>query len=157
MRLQEHMIEVIERASEEVFRYAKAVPEDKVGWRPLDTGQSVLSMARELAKTPDWAYYVLTGAQSEDPDSAAEDQKAEKTSWETVVDCEAACLRKLQRLYDLYRSMPDSQLIETKWLPFNGGRDHTYAELLDYPRWNFTYHLGQVAYVQTLYIDRQNY
>ena len=157
MRLQKHMINVIESAREEVFRYALAVPEDRVAWKPLDAGQSVLSMARELAKTPDWAYYVLTGAQPENPEAAVDDQKVEMESWKNVGDCEAACREKLVRLYGLYRSMPDAQLSETKWLPFNGGRDHTYAELLDYPRWNFTYHLGQIAYIQTLYGDRQLY
>jgi hypothetical protein len=52
-------------------------------------------------------------------------------------------------------AMPDERLAETKWLPFNGGRDHTYLEMLEYPRWNATYHLGQVAYIQTLYGDRE--
>ena len=148
------MIDVIEAAREEVFRYALAVPADRVAWQPLESGQSVLTMARELTKTPDWAYYVLTGAQPESPESAAQDQKAEMESWTTVAECEAACRQKLERLYEFYRSMPDSQLAETKWLPFNGGRDHTYAELLDYPRWNFIYHLGQIAYIQTLYGDQ---
>jgi len=157
MRLQDHMIEVIRNAQAEVFRYARAVPEDKVEWQPLEIGQSVLSMARELAKTPDWAFYVLTGAQPENPDTAEADQKAEMESWKTIARCDEACREKLERLYTLYREMPDAQLVETKWLLFNGGRDHTYAELLDYPRWNFTYHLGQIAYIQTLYGDKTLY
>lgn len=151
------MIEVIERAREEVFRYALAVPEDKVEWKPLETGQSVLSMCRELAKTPDWAYYVLTGAQAENPETAAQGQKVGMESWKTVAECHKACKVKLKRLFDLYHAMRDAQLSQTKWLPFNGGRDHSYAELLNYPRWNFTYHLGQIAYIQTLYGDRQHY
>ncbi len=154
MRLQDHMIEAIRNAQAEAFRYAKAVPDDRLEWTPLEKGQSVLSMTRELAKTPDWAYYVLTGAQPENPETAEADQKAEMESWKNVSECEAACLEKLERLFALYRAMPDSQLSETKWLPFNGGRDHTYAELLEYPRWNFTYHQGQIAYIQTLYGDK---
>lgn len=157
MRLQDHTIDVIRNAQEEVFRYAKAVPEDRVEWRPLDLGQSVLSMVRELAKTPDWAYWVLTDAQPEDPEAAAADQKAEMESWKTVAECDEACKHKLERLFALYRDMPDERLAQTKWLPFNGGRDHSYAELLDYPRWNFTYHLGQIAYIQTLYGDKAMY
>lgn len=151
------MVEVIQKAQEEVFRYAKAVPEDKVEWRPLEMGQSVLSMCRELAKTPDWAFYVLTGAKPENPDTAAAEQKAEMESWTTVAQCDEVCREKLVRLFELYREMPDAQLAETKWLPFNGGRDHTFAELLDYPRWNFTYHLGQIGYIQTLYGDKKIY
>lgn len=157
MRLQDHMIDVIRGAQQEVFRYAKAVPQDKLEWRPLDAGRSVLDMARELAKTPDWARYVLTDAKPAEGTDPAAAQKAEMESWKTVEDCERACLEKLEELFEVYRSMPDEQLSQTKWLPFNGGRDHSYAELLDYPRWNFTYHLGQIAYIQTLYGDGEMY
>ncbi|RYD70926.1 MAG: hypothetical protein EOP84_25810 [Verrucomicrobiaceae bacterium] len=157
MRLQDRMIDVIEAAREAVFRYAFAVPEDRLEWKPLGAGQSVLRMARELAKTPDWAFWVLTNANPESPDDASAQQKAEMESWKTIPDCDAACQEKLVRVFDLYRSYSDEDLQRTKWLPFNGGRDHTYAELLDYPRWNFTYHLGQIAYIQTLFGDRGIY
>ena len=150
MRLQEHMVGVVQRAQEEAFRFARAFPPERLDWQPLEKGQSVMSMARELAKTPDWAYWVLTGAQPEEPENAADDQAAEMASWRTLDECDGACRAKLERLFALYRAMPDARLAETKWLPFNGGRDHTYAELLDYPRWNFVYHLGQMAYIKGL-------
>jgi len=149
------MIEAIERAREEAFRYARAVPEDRLEWRPLGIGQSVLRMARELTKTPDWAYWALTDGKPDDPENAAAAQRAEMESWTTIDACEAACREKLVRLYDLYRGYTDEDLARTKWLPFNGGRDHTVAELLDYPRWNLTYHAGQIAYIRTLYGDRE--
>ena len=41
-------------------------------------------------------------------------------------------------------------------LPFGPGgsmKPFTIAEMADYPRWNFTYHLGQIGYIQTLYGD----
>jgi hypothetical protein len=28
-------------------------------------------------------------------------------------------------------------------------------EMMDYPRWNFNYHNGQIAYIQTLYGDKE--
>lgn len=154
MNLQEHAIHVAKEAADEAFRYAKAVPGDKLEWSPLKEGRTVLSMCREMAKTPDWAYQVLTGENPMD-DSGREEQKAEMESWKTVNECEEACRAKLVRLELLYKAMPDSQLVETRWLPFNGGRDHTFLEMLEYPRWNFTYHLGQIAYIQTLYGDKE--
>ncbi len=51
--------------------------------------------------------------------------------------------------------MPDERLSEKKWLPFDGGRDFSMPEMMDYPRWNFNYHLGQSAYIQTLLGDRE--
>lgn len=150
MRLQTHMVEAIRAAQAEAFRVARTIPAARLDWRPLDTGQSALSMVRELAKTPDWALWVLTDAKPDDPENAAAAQKAEMASWTTVDACDEACRSKLEALFAHYLAMPDERLAETKWLPFNGGRDHTIAELLDYPRWNFVYHAGQIAYIRSL-------
>ena len=51
--------------------------------------------------------------------------------------------------------MPDADLDKKRWLPYDGGRDFTMPEMMDYPRWNFNYHLGQIAYIQTLYGDKE--
>ncbi len=150
MHLPEQKVLEIEIARAAVFRAALDVPIDRLVWNPMGTGQSVLGIARELAQTPDWAYWVLTEARPEDPFAVAKSQRNEKESWRTVEDCQTACLAKIKRLFDLYRSLADEDLIRTKWLPFNGGRDHTLADLLDYPRWNFTYHLGQIEYIRSL-------
>jgi hypothetical protein len=29
--------------------------------------------------------------------------------------------------------------------------------MLEYPRWNATYHLGQIAFIQTLYGDKETH
>ena len=140
---------------DEAFRYAKAVPEDKRDWKPLDAGQSVLSMARELAKCPDWACDVLEGrGMGSDPDPAT---VGEMASWATLDDCEAACNAKLLRYFALLAGYPDAKLTDTIDLPFGAGgsmKTFTMAELMDYPRWNAAYHQGQIAYIQTLYGDR---
>lgn len=158
MRLQDHLIDVTREAMEEAFRYAKAVPRDKLDWKPLDAGQSVLSMARELAKCPDWAYDVLDGKGMEmDPDEAT---LAEMGSWASLDDCEAAGKEKLGRYFAFIADYPDAKLAETIDLPFGSGgsiRTFTMAQMMDYPRWNATYHQGQIAYVQTLYGDKANH
>lgn len=160
MRLQDHMIDVTRAAQEEAFRYAKAVPEDKADWKPLDSGRSVLDLARELAKCPDWAYELVSGEEANWSDEAQAAVKTEMDGWNTVADCEAACKEKLGRLFALYAELPDSRLSETKDLPFGPGgsmKTFTMPEMMDYPRWNFNYHLGQIGYVQTLYGDKSLY
>ena len=157
MRLQDHMIDVTKEAKGEAFRYAKAVPEDKADWRPLDAGQSVLSMARELAKCPDWAADIVTGKEMDWSEEAQAATKAEMDGWKTVEDCERACEEKLGNYFALLKELPDARLSDTKDLPFGPGgsvKTFTMAEMIDYPRWNFTYHLGQIAYIQTLYGDK---
>lgn len=89
MRLQDQVIEDTKKAAAEVFRYAKAVPADKVEWKPLDQGRSVLDLARELAKTPDWAVDVISGDEMPDwGEEMAAAQKQEMESWKTVEECE---------------------------------------------------------------------
>lgn len=155
MRLQDYMIDVTKKAADEAFRYAKSVPADKLDWKPLENGRSVLDQCREMAMCPTWCQEIIDS--KERPDYNEETMAAiqkEQEQWTTVEACEAECNRRLTQLFDYFRKMPDARLEETKWLPYDGGRDFTMPEMMDYPRWNFNYHLGQISYVQTLYGDK---
>ena len=156
MRLQDRIIEETEAKMKEAFRYAKAVPADKLEWQPLDMGRSVLDLCREMALCPEWAQNII---QSEKQPEFNEDTMAEvrrlQEQWTTAEACEAECVKRLESLLAMYKNMPDERLSETKWLPYDGGRDFTMPEMMGYPHWNFTYHLGQIAYIQTLYGDKE--
>ena len=157
MKLQNYIADQARFAAEEAFRYAAAVPTDKLEWVPQDGVRSVLDMCKELAKCPDWAYELIVpgGSFESQTEESRAAMKAEMDAWTTVEACHKACLEKLDRLAELYRSVPDERLSETKWLPYNGGREHTILEMLDYPRWNCNYHTGQIAYIQMLYGDKE--
>lgn len=158
MRLQEFMIKDTRQAMEGAFRYAKVVPEDKRDWKPLDTGRSVLDLARELAMCPDWASQLFDPAIAEAATHEAEAN--EMASWQSVEACEVACYKKLDRYFDVIANFPDDKLSETSELPFGPGgtmQTFTMEELMDYPRWNAAYHQGQIAYIQTLYGDKSLY
>ncbi len=158
MRFQDQIIEETRRAADEAFRYAAGTPDDKLSWQPLELGRSVLDQAQELAKCPDWAYILVSGAEMpEQNEESMEAYKAEISSWDTIEKCKAACDERLEKLFTLYRELPDARLLETKWLPYGGGKDFSMEEMMDYPRWNFNYHAGQIAYIQTLYGDREMY
>jgi hypothetical protein len=155
MREQDYIIASAREAMGEAFRYAKAVPEDKINWKPLDAGRSVLELARELAKCSDWAYGIVSGTEM-----SMEESQAEMNSWATIAQCEAAGQEKLARFLDFVDTFPSEKLAETIELPFGpGGSMKTFAmsETMDYPRWNASYHQGQIAYIQTLYGDNQLY
>lgn len=154
MRLQDYMIEVTRAAAQEAFRYAKAMPADKLDWRPLDSGRSVLDQCREMAMCSTWCEEIVDGKQHDHDEASAAAAQAEMESWATIEACEAESDRRLESLFAVFAAMPDERLAETRWLPYDGGRDFTMQEMMDYPRWNFTYHLGQISYIQTLYGDR---
>jgi hypothetical protein len=157
MHLQTYMIDTTRAAAAEAFRYAKAMPEDKVDWKPLDAGRSVLDLCRELALCPTWCYDTIEGKAGDWTEEVVEASRREQEQWKSVEACEAECNRRLEILFDLFSNMPDERLAETRWLPYDGGRDFTMPEMMDYPRWNFNYHLGQIAYIQTLYGDKENH
>lgn len=158
MKYQDHIIDLTQRAADEAFRYAVAVPADKVDWKPLDAGRSVLDQAREMAQCPIWAIGIVSSDEPPKFDGPEmEAQMAEMQTWSTVAECQAKCNENLAKLFETIRATSDERLEQTKWLPFSGGRDYTYAEMMDYPRWNFTYHLGQIAYIQTLFGDKEMY
>lgn len=150
------MIEVTEQAKREAFQAARKVPADKVDWSPLEEGRSVLNQCRELAMCPTWAKSIINNEpQPEWNEATMEKMKEEQAQWKSVDDCEVECDRRLAELYDLYRNMPDARLEESRWLPYDGGRDFKMPEMMDYPRWNFNYHQGQISYIQTLYGDKE--
>lgn len=158
MPFHEYMIEVTQQAFDEVFRYANAVPADRLDWKPADGVRSVLELCQELALCPTWCKEVL------DPETKMEwsEEKAAairelQSQWTSAQAFQKEGQRRLNELFEFFRTIPDSRLTETKWLPYNGGRDHTVREMMDYPRWNCNYHLGQIAYVQLMYGDPKMY
>lgn len=155
MKYQEFIIEATQKAADEAFRFAAAVPENKVGWKPIDAGRTVLDQSQEMAKAPEWAHAIVSeGPQPEWTAEGMAEEKLEMAKWDTIDKCKAECQARLDRLFELYRGVSDDRLAETKWLPFEGGRDFTVKEMMAYPMWNFTWHAGQIAYVQTLYGDK---
>jgi hypothetical protein len=155
MRVQEYIGQQARSAAEEFFRYASAVPDDKVNWSPGEGGRTVMSMCREIGMTPSWAYSAFTDEQREWTPEEFEVQKGEMEQWITVDQCREQFNTRFAKLEQLYLSFSEEDLKKTKWLPYNGGRDHTYLEMMDYPRWNCNYHVGQIGYIQLLYGDKE--
>jgi hypothetical protein len=155
MNYQQYIVDTTRKAATEFFRNAHAVPADKVEWSPLDEGRSVLDLCREIGMTPVWGISILGTEQMEWNEEVAAKTKAEQAEWLTVADCEAIWNERFVALEQAYLNIPDEKLAETKWLPYDGGRDFTFIEMLDYPRWNLNYHAGQICYIQTLLGDKE--
>ena len=152
MRIQDYVVDASRKAAQDAFRYALAVPEEKLIWSP-EGGRNILGMCQELAITPTWAYDTLSDETPDLTEEGLQAQSSEMKSWNSIEKCMAQFEERFEKAAKLILAMPDEQLLKTKWLRYEGGRDFTYLEMLDYIRWNSTYHLGQIAYIQTLYGD----
>jgi hypothetical protein len=158
MTFQESIIEGTRKSAAEAFKYAKQVPADKLDWKPLDAGRSVLDICREMALCASWSAQILSGQGF--PEFTEESQAAMKKmqeSWTTPEACEEVCNKNLEDFFEKVRAFPDSKLKDTITLPFDGGQTITMMENMTYPSWNFMYHQGQIAYIQTLYGDNKMY
>lgn len=152
MTVQEHVVLTTQKVADEFFRYVEEIPVDKLDWRPLGSGQSALSMAQEIGITPTWAMMTMDDIPFGEGEST--DYRKE---WKTIEKCNKEFDERFVGWSEFVLGLSEDDLKRTKFLPFNGGRDHTFLELLEYPRWNTTWHMGQVAYIQTLYGDRDMY
>jgi hypothetical protein len=155
MTIQEYMIDTTRRSAETLFRYAKNVPADKLNWTPLESGRTILNLLQECALCPDWCYQTISGDLAEWTEEHEAASREMQAAWTTVDDCERECNQRLEKLFEFFRTIGDDRLSETKFLPYEGGRDFTMVEMMEYPHWNFDYHLGQIAYIQTLYGDKE--
>jgi hypothetical protein len=153
MNIKSYIVDVTKHAAWEFFRNAKAVPADKLDWSPLGEGRSVLDLCREIAMTPVWGEHALGDTPMEWNEEIAAATKLEQSAWLTAEDCERVFQERFERLAGIIVDFPDEKLTATKWLPYDGGRDFTFLELLGYARWNLDYHAGQVSYIQILYGD----
>jgi hypothetical protein len=157
MRVQDHATDVASEAAKEFFRYAKAVSADKLTWSPLESGRTPISLCQEIAICPTWGEHLLGPAEFGCGDGEFEEQGKLMASWDTVEKCEEQFFQRFKSYEQVARRLTDEDLKKTKFLPFAGGRNWTYLEMIEYVRWNTTYHLGQIAYIQTLYGDKELY
>jgi uncharacterized damage-inducible protein DinB len=154
----EAITEATRHAAREAFKYAKNVPADKLDWKPLDSGRSVLDICREMACCAGWSDQILKGQPfPEWNEEMQAELEARNSAWTTAEACEEECNRQLEVFIATVKDFPDEKLSDTFVLPFDGGQTITMRENMQYPLWNFTYHQGQIAYIQTLYGDKQMY
>ena len=155
MKYQDYVINGTKDAFEAAFKYAKHVQPDKLTWEPCDLGRSVLNICQELAKCPDHAVELLEKKAMEMSEDSMDEYKKEVAQWDTVEKCYIAGKARLEKLVSYINSFPEDKLNDKVWLPFDGGRDFTMMEIMAYPFWNYQYHQGQIAYIETLYGDKE--
>lgn len=147
------IIHETQKQVEALYRYAKATPDDKLTWIPAEGCRSVLDMCQECAQAPDWANSLLNDRKLFDMDARfiAEARK-ERAQWD-LEDCERVCRERTDRLIKTIQNFPTEDLEQTIFLPFGGGREWTFAEIMGLHHWNLCYHVGQIAYCQRMYGD----
>jgi hypothetical protein len=155
MTHQEYIVDATKSAAKEFFRYAMAVPSDKLTWTPLPGGRTVLSLCQEIAMTPLWAKDTAEMKPHEFGEEEMEKVQKVMDQWTSIDQCLEVFEKNMEDFAAFVLALPDGDLGKTRWLPYEGGREFNMVEMLDYPRWNLNYHTGQLAYIQTLFGDKE--
>jgi hypothetical protein len=154
MNFKDQIIRLTENAGNYLVHFAKTTKEEKLDWKPLDSGRSALDQLQECAETPLlFAAVLQTGGFPEMSPEAAEAAKAEKASWTTVDQCAEKMSENNKVLFDAIRNYPNEDMSNEMTMPW--GEVATAADVMTYQYWNLVYHQGQINYIQTLYGDHE--
>ena len=148
MTIKEYIIADAMKSFDNFMVGARKVPAEKLAWKPLDNGRSVLDQAQECALCPLWVPGLLE-KRGFDP-SGFEAFEAAKGQLTTLDACEAAGKANLSTMTDAINAFPDADMDVKIDLPWG---NYTLCEIMGFPAWNLKYHFGQVNYIQTLYGD----
>ncbi len=150
------IISATERALTEIFRAASFVPEDKLTWQAGEGARPVMNILQECAHCPSWSVALLKERKMpEFTPEFMEQLRAMWAAWNTPAICEAQGKECLVEFKAAIEAFPESDMEQTMFMPFGGGREFAFWEVMMLPYWNLTYHLGQINYVQTLYGDKE--
>jgi hypothetical protein len=146
------------KASDDLIRNLRAIPADKLDWKPAEKTRSALELGQECAQSPGWGVMILQhrGWPAGDPEQMQAQMAAamaERQSWDTVDKIELAMKQNLAKLESAIRALPEEELATEIHLPFGPGMDMQLAEICLVQNWNATYHLGQICYVQLMLGD----
>jgi len=154
MRFQDRAIAETNRIMESLFRTARAVPEDKLNWKPLDQARSVIDQLQECAQAPRLFIHALKHRNTDFDEDQMARWRDERQGWTTLEACEMHCKANTEALNALIAELSDAELDETLTAGGpNGPRELSLASVALAHHNNMLYHVGQINYVQTLYGD----
>lgn len=157
MRFQDFIITSTNRSVEGIFRTARAMPEDKLDWQPMDNGRSVLDQLQEVSQAATWFSAVIEKkADPQFPQEQWEEARQARKAWDTLDKCEEVCKANTEKLFEQIRNLSDEDL-DTP-IKFEGSdREYTLADVVTFHQTHLNYHHGQINYMQTLYGDTENH
>jgi len=145
------IIVMIEAGGRELERTARAVPEDKLQWKPLDNGRPVLDLLGDAAQGPALCTGMLRGTIQYGPE-LFQRLAAERAAWsrEEALDHLA---KNTRELIEEIGKLPDEKLDEPLTLPMGGGMTMPWGAWILMAYRSFMARTAQINYIQTLYGD----
>lgn len=137
-----------ERQLDTLFRDARALPADRLDWKPTPESRSALNQLQEVATSADIFRAALKERKivwSDEMFSAWLQERAKYTDLDTL---EKVAREGHARLYEDILNLTEDELDEPFDMPFPG--EWKLADVLTYYHYNASYHDGQINFIGTL-------
>jgi len=144
---------MLQSGHDELAKTARAVPEDKLNWRPLDNGRAILDLLGETAQT---ATFVAEVARSRGETKMTRERfaswKAERADWtrETALEKLETGTRELVAAID---ELSDEELDADVTMTMHESITMPLAAWIMLAYRTFVSRFAQINYIQTLYGD----
>lgn len=143
MTAQELLCLQIQRNTDQLFRAARAIPAEKLDWKPSPEMRSALDQLQEIA-TADSVFKSSYVNRELDwsPDLMGQ-WLAERSKYTDLDELEKMTRESNAKLCEYIMSVDDDYLSQPVKMPFPGEFDVAY--IFSYYPWNMAYHEGQIT------------
>jgi len=138
-----------ERRVDALFRAARALPTDKLTWKPTPDSRSALDQLQEVATANDQFWPLITEGKAKWSPEIFMKWVEERSKITDLDELEQLTKASTARLLAYLRTLDPAELTRPVELPFPGG-PLTLADVVSYQLWNTSYHEGQIMYIGTL-------
>jgi hypothetical protein len=147
MTYAEILKKMMQDAVDSTIRNVKGTKVDKLDWHPAETSRSARELLDELIMTTRYTKNLVLAMKdpgmSEDP-----------IVWKDLDDWATQYQQAVDELYVAVAALPEEKLTMKIELPW---ASQEMRQSIEYAYWNCMYHWGQIAYIQTMYGDKDMY
>ena len=152
----ETIMRMIGAGRDQVLRTAQAVPDDKMNWKPLDNGRSVLDLLGDAAQAPIFATRMLTDPDFRPSREAFMQMAQERANW-TREEAVEHLNRNTDAVIEAIGNTSEEKLAELLHLPMAGGLTLPLSAWIMMTYRAFIARMAQINYIQTLYGDFESH
>jgi hypothetical protein len=153
----ELIIGLTESGRDSLLRTAQAVPEDKLNWKPLDNGRTILDLLGDAAQMPLFAIQLMEQKESFQFDRERFQQATQARATWTRDEAIEHLNRNTKQMIAAIGALTDEELNTPIHLPMGGGMTLPLSGWLMMAYRTFTSRFAQINYIQTLYGDFESH
>lgn len=151
------LVTMIENGRDGLLRTTQAVPDDKLNWKPLDNGRTVLDLLGDAAQTPLFVLQMIEQKEKFQLNRELFQQAAQARANWTREETVEHLNRNTEQMIAAIRALPDEELNQPIHLPMGGGMTMPLAGWIMMSYRSFTSRFAQINYIQTLYGDFESH